>query len=242
MADELLLAIETSGPRGSVGLAGGGKTLRVRRLATDRRHAAELLPAIRELLDEHGRRLAEVDVFAYSCGPGSFTGLRLAATVGQMVQSAVGCRVVAVPTLEVIASNALRHPDRPARIVALLDARRGQVYAAAFERVDDETLRCTMEASLHAPVALLETVAPPFCIVGAGVRACVTACASSVGDVLDESYWPPAVEQVLAIARVMASAGRVCRPEEIVPLYIRPPACEEVYEQRRAEARRRRGE
>jgi hypothetical protein len=40
----------------------------------------------------------------------------------------------------------------------------------------------------------------------------------------------------------MASASRVCRPEQIVPLYIRPPACEEVYEQKRAAARKRRGE
>jgi len=242
MADELFLAIETSGPHGGVGLALGGRTLGVRRLAADRRHTSELLPAIRELLDEHGRRLADVDIFAYSCGPGSFTGLRVAATVGRMMQSAVGCRVVAVPTLEVIARNALAHPDRPTRIVALLDARRGQVYAAVFERVDDDTLRCVTEASLHEPNALLDTIEPPFCILGEGVRVHGEACAASKGKVLDEAYWPPSVEQVLAIARRMSAEGRFCRPEQIVPLYLRPPACEEVYEQRRAEARRRRGE
>jgi tRNA threonylcarbamoyladenosine biosynthesis protein TsaB len=242
MADELLLAIETSGPHGGVGLALGAQTLGVRQLATDRRHTAELLPTIRDLLGEHGRRLADVDVFAFSRGPGSFTGLRVAATIGQMMQSVVGCRVVAVPTLEVIARNALAHPDRLTRIVALLDARRGQVYAAVFERVDDDTLRCATEAGLHEPAALLDTIAPPFWIVGDGVQPYADVCAASRGAVLDETYWPPAVEQVLALARRMAADGRVCRPEEIVPLYLRPPACEEVYEQRRAEARRRRGE
>jgi tRNA threonylcarbamoyladenosine biosynthesis protein TsaB len=242
MADELLLAIETSGPHGGVGLALGARTLSVRELATDRRHTAELLPAIRELLDEHQRRLVDVDIFAYSCGPGSFTGLRVAATVARMMQSGVGCRVVAVPTLEVIARNALAHPDRPTRIVALLDARRGQVYAAVFERVDDDTLRCVTEAGVHEPNALLDTIEPPFCILGDGVWAHAAACAASKGAVLDEQYWPPSVEQVLAIARRMSAEGRFCRPEQIVPLYLRPPACEEVYEQRRAEARRRRGE
>ncbi len=242
MADELFLAIETSGPHGGVGLALGGRTLGLRRLATDRRHTAELLPTIRELLDEHERRLMDVAVFAYSCGPGSFTGLRVAATVGRMTQSAVGCRVVAVPTLEAIARNALAHPDRPTRIVALLDARRGQVYAAIFERVDADTLRSVTEAGLHEPNALLDTIEPPFCILGDGVKAHAEACAASKGAVLDEPYWPPSVEHVMAIAQRMAAEGRFCRPEEIVPLYLRPPACEEVYVQRRAEARRRRGE
>ena len=186
--------------------------------------------------------MADVDIFAYSCGPGSFTGLRVAATVARMMQSAVGCRVVAVPTLEVIARNALHHPDRTTRILALLDARREQVYAAVFERVDDDTLRCVTEADVHEPAALLNTIDPPFWIVGEGVRAYEEACAASEGKVLDRSYWPPSVEQVLAIAQRMAAEGRFCRPEEIVPLYLRPPACEEVYEQRRAEARRRRGE
>ena len=174
MADELLLAIETSGSQGGVGLTRGAQTLGLRRLAADRRHAAELLPTIRELLDEHERRLMDVDVFAYSCGPGSFTGLRVAATIARMMQSTVGCRVVAVPTLEVIARNALAHPARPTRIVALLDARRGQVYAAEFERVDDDTLRCVIDAAVHEPAALLDAIEPPFWIVGEGVHACST--------------------------------------------------------------------
>ncbi len=267
MADELLLAIETSGLLGSVGLALGGRTLNgqpldgpgldgqtlggpvlgaqvlgARYLSADRRHTSELLPTIRDLLRDNGRLPADVDVFAYSCGPGSFTGLRVAATVGRMLQSAVGCRVVAVPTLEVIARNALAHPDCPTRIVALLDAKRGQVYAAAYERVADNELRPLTEAGLYEPAALFGTIEPPFWIVGDGVGQHVEACAASGGDMLAESYWPPTVEHVLAIGWRMASEGRVCQPEEIVPLYLRPPECEEVYEKRRAEARRRRGE
>jgi tRNA threonylcarbamoyladenosine biosynthesis protein TsaB len=242
MADELLLAIETSGRVGSVGLARGERLLGLRELSADRRHTSELLPAVRDLLEEHGARLADVEIFCYSTGPGSFTGLRVAATMGRMMQSAVGCGVVAVPTLEVIARNALAHPDRPARIVALLDAKRQQVYAAVFERVEPNELRASVAAGLHEPETLLRAVVPPFWIVGEGVARHAAACAASAGRVLDESYWPPSAEQVIAIGRRMARAGRFCAPEEIVPLYIRPPECEEVYEERRAAARRRRGE
>jgi tRNA threonylcarbamoyladenosine biosynthesis protein TsaB len=242
MTDGLLLAIETSGRVGSVGLALGERVLGLRRLSADRRHTAELLPAIRDLLTEHGHGLGDVDVFCYSSGPGSFTGLRVAATVGRMVQSAVGCRVVAVSTLEVIARNAIAHPDRPGRIVSLLDAKRGQVYAAAYAREANGKLRPIVDAGLYEPAALLKGIEPPFAIVGEGVRQHAEACASSRGVVLDESYWPPSAEHVLAISRRMAAAGEICQPHEIIPLYIRPPECEEVYEQRRAAARQRRGE
>lgn len=242
MADELLLAIETSGRIGSVGLARGAELLGLRRLSADRRHTSELLPTIRDLLRDNRRRLADLDLFAYSCGPGSFTGLRVAATVGRMVQSAVQCRVVAVPTLEVIARNTLSHPDRPGRVVALLDAKRGQVYGAVYARVSDDELRSVVEAGLYQPAALFQTVERPFCVVGAGVTQHEQACRASGGVVLDETYWPPSAEHVLAIGRRLAAAGRFCKPDEIVPLYLRPPECEEVYEQRRAAARQRRGE
>ncbi len=242
MADELLLAIETSSRTGSVALAGGQRLLGRRRLSENRPHTSALLPAIDDLLRENGRRLAEVDIFAYSCGPGSFTGLRVAATVGRMMQSAVGCRVVAVPTLEVIARNTLAHPDRPKRVAALLDAKRGQVYGAVYERVAGDELRPLVSARLCEPATLLDSLELPFSIIGEGVRQHADACVASAGRVLDEAYWPPSAEHVLAIGRRLAAAGQVCKPEEIVPLYIRPPECEEVYEQRRAAARRKRGE
>jgi len=242
MSDRLFLAIETSGRVGSVGLALGRELLAVRRLSGQRPHTAELLPAIRDVLAESRWRPADVGVFCYSCGPGSFTGLRVAATIGRMLQSVVGCQVVAVPTLEVIARNALRDPHGPDRIVPLLDAKGGQVYAAAYERAAADGLRCVRDAGLYEPGELLSGIAPPFCILGEGVRQHAAACQASGGSVLEEDCWPPRVEEVLAIGRELAARGRICRPEEIVPLYIRPPECEEVYEERRAAARRRRGE
>lgn len=242
MAQELLLAIETSARVGSIGLARGGRLLGLRRLSADRRHTAELVPAVRDLLREHDRRLADVDLFAYSCGPGSFTGLRVAATMGRMMQSAVGCRVVAVPTLEVIARNTLAHPGKPARVAVLLDAKRGQVYGAVYERGADDELRSVVEAGLYDPAGWLKSIARPFWIVGEGAGKHAAACTASGGRVVDESHWPPSAEHVVAIAQRMAAGGRVCQPEEIVPLYIRPPECEEVYETRRATARRRRRE
>jgi tRNA threonylcarbamoyladenosine biosynthesis protein TsaB len=237
-----MLAIETSSRRGSVALAADGGLVAARRLTAERPHTAALIPAIADMLRDAGRRPADIDLFAYSSGPGSFTGLRVAATVGRMLQSAVGCAVAAVSTLEVLARNALDHPEKPRRIAAILDAKRRQVYGAVFERVDDGELRVVVAAGVYDPASWFAKVEQPFWILGEGVRYHGETCESSGGTVLDESYWEPSAEQVVVVGRRLVAEGRLCRPEQIVPLYLRPPACEEVYEQRRAEARRRRGE
>jgi tRNA threonylcarbamoyl adenosine modification protein YeaZ len=237
-----MLAIETSSLRGSVALGRGGRLLGLRRLSGDRRHTAELMPTIRDLLDENGLTAPDVGVFCYSRGPGSFTGLRIAATVGRMLQSAVDCRVVAADTVEVVARNVLSHPDRPERIVAILDVGRGRAYAALFERVGDAELCARIHPGACDPSRWLAELDEPFWITGEGLNRHRAACEASGGRIVDDSYWPPSAEHVLAVGRRMAVEGRFCRPEEILPLYLRPPECEVVYEQRRAEARRRRGE
>ena len=237
-----MLAIETSSLRGSVALGRGGRLLGLRWLSGDRRHTAELMPTVQQLLSEQDLHAADVRVLCYSCGPGSFTGLRIAATVGRMLQSAVDCRVIAVPTLEVVARNVLAHPEEPGRIVSILDAKRGRVYAALFERVNDAELRTLIDADVRDPAGWLIELEKPFWITGEGLTRHRAACEASGGKIVDDSYWPPSAEHVLAVGRRMAADGRFCRPEEILPLYLRPPECEVVYEQRRAEARRRRGE
>jgi len=240
MAEMCLLAVETSQRPGGVALAVGDAAPVGRPLTADRANAAELFPAIEQLLREAGRRLLDVTVLAYSCGPGSFTGLRVAATLGRMLQSTVGCRVVAVPTLEVIARNALAHPQRPRRLAVMLDARRGQVFGGLFERLGEE-LVTLVPAGLFEPQAWLRELGSPLWVLGAGVGSIAAAIVAGA-TVLEESYWPARAEQVAAIGVRLAAAGRFCSPEQIVPLYIRPPECEEVYERRRAAARERRGE
>jgi tRNA threonylcarbamoyladenosine biosynthesis protein TsaB len=239
---EIMLALETSGRRGSVAVARDGELAAFRWLSAERTHTSELMPTVQALLGEVGGRAADIEVYAYSHGPGSFTGLRIGATVGRVLQSAIGCRVVAVPTLEVIARSALSHPDRPGRLVAILDAKRGQVYGAAFERVSDSELRTVVEPGIYGPAAWLAGMERPFAILGEGVAIHRAACEASGGHILTEQYWPPSAEHVVSVGTRMAREGRFCRPEDIVPLYLRPPECEEVYETRRAAARRRRGE
>ncbi len=213
-----------------------------RTLTAERKHTGELLPALRDLLAEAGCRPRDVGCVCFSQGPGSFTGLRVAATVARMWQSAVGCRVIAVPSLEVIARNALSCLHHPARLAVILDARRGKLFGALFERDRDGELRTLADAALHEAAPWLAALEKPCWVLGEGVVKHAQTVAVAGLEALPEETWLPDARQVLAIGRRLAAAGRFCTPAQIVPAYLRPPECEEVYEQRRAAARQRRGE
>lgn len=253
----VFLGIELSSPRGSVALAQEqrpGNVLR-RTLAADRRHTAELLPAIRDLLHEAGLAPADVAVVCFSKGPGSFTGLRVGATVAALWQSATGARVVAVPTLDVIARNALRWPtpraaeqepgpagQEPGRYIAVVtDARQGRVFGAVYEwRRDEGSLQPVIPAALHEAAAWLPALPRPGVALGDAVAKYETELRAAGLTPLPPEYALPDAAELLVLGRRLAAAGVFCGPGEVVPDYLRPPECEEVYERRRAAARARR--
>ncbi len=237
-----VIAIETSSRRASVAAAEDGARVQQIDLLADRRHTSELLPAVRRLCGAMAWDVGEITAVYFSQGPGSFTGLRVAATVARMLHWSLGCEVVAVPSLEVIAHNALEREDRPPRIAVMLDAKRGQVFGALFEQDGAGRLRTIDKADLRDPAEWFAAIERPFCVIGDGVAAHRDTCEASGATVLDESYWTPAAANVVAIGDRMFDDGCLCHTEDIAPLYLRRPEAEEVYKQNLADARRRRGE
>ncbi len=237
----MLLAVETSHGQGSIALSDGATVLDARGLSAQRRHAAELLPAIVELMQSAGHHLRAVRVLAWSSGPGSFTGLRVAATLARMLQSATGCEVVAVPTLAVIAQNALEAPARSERLAVMLDARGQRVFGGLFA-LGGAVYETVQPAGVFEPAAWLAGLPRPVAVAGEGLRKYADLARGAGVELLPESCWAPRAEHVAMLGTRLAAAGRFCAPDEILPHYVRPPECEEVYEQRRAAARARRGE
>jgi tRNA threonylcarbamoyladenosine biosynthesis protein TsaB len=101
----LILAVETSSRVGSVAIATGEKILKELIFSGQMRHSAEIFPAILTLLQFIGRKPHNIDHIYISNGPGSFTGLRIAATFAKTMHLANRTKVIAVDTLDVIASN-----------------------------------------------------------------------------------------------------------------------------------------
>jgi len=126
----LLLAVETATAAPSVALWRGDALVGERAADPGRATAEALLPAVDALLVDAGLALAAVEGFAVSIGPGSFTGLRIGVATVKGLAFGTGRRAVAVSTLAALAA----HARGPGPVAAVLDARRGEVYAAGFAR------------------------------------------------------------------------------------------------------------
>ncbi len=127
-----VLAIETSALVGTVALCEADRCVARAEFSGTRNHAAELAPTVRALLAEHGG-LEAVGGYAISIGPGSFTGLRIGVAFVKGLAAVCPRPAVAVSSLRIIAVQALAlRPDTPCW--AILDARRGEVFAGLYDR------------------------------------------------------------------------------------------------------------
>jgi tRNA threonylcarbamoyl adenosine modification protein YeaZ len=153
-----LLAVETSGTHGGIALMEGQETraapagppprvIDEARLAEGLRHARDLIAAIRDACHRAAWDPRRIDLVAVSIGPGSFTGIRIAVTLAKFVAWNTGAKVVAVPTLRAMAENA---PADRRRIVPILDAKRGGLFAGIFERREGPPAEVGADAEVPA--------------------------------------------------------------------------------------------
>jgi tRNA threonylcarbamoyladenosine biosynthesis protein TsaB len=125
----VILAVETATLATSVALLRGEELVAEWTQVDARPHSERLLPAIDALLRGAGAAIGDVDAFAVSAGPGSFTGLRIGIATVKGLAFGSERPVAAVSTLAALAQAGA---DGSAPVAALLDARRGEVYAALF--------------------------------------------------------------------------------------------------------------
>jgi tRNA threonylcarbamoyladenosine biosynthesis protein TsaB len=139
-----ILAFDTATRVTAVALAGAGDTVERRDIpAPGRRpnHATQLLPLILQAMDAAEVGWEQIERIAVGLGPGTFTGLRIGAATGKALARATGAGLVGVSTLDALAQNVRGQPegggpgpvDGADAVLAVLDARRGEVYAAAWD-------------------------------------------------------------------------------------------------------------
>lgn len=126
--EPVLLAIETATRAGSVAVARGEKILASRSGDASASHSTDLIENIDTVLREAGAGLAAIDVFAAAVGPGSFTGLRIGLATVKSLAVSLSRKCVGVSTLAAIAHAG----GVSERVVALLPAGRGEVFAQMF--------------------------------------------------------------------------------------------------------------
>jgi tRNA threonylcarbamoyladenosine biosynthesis protein TsaB len=192
----IILAVETSTDACSVALRFNNTTLEHYEVVP-RLHARILLPLIDKLLKEAGISLAEVDVLACGCGPGSFTGIRIETSIIQGLSFGISKPVVPVSTLRALAQGAYRK-TQASHVFATLDARMQEIYWGLFA-VDAHGI---MQAESKE-------------------------CVQRPGDiVLPEGHWVeyrdfPQATDVALIAESEYRAGHAVSAEHVHPVYVR---------------------
>jgi tRNA threonylcarbamoyladenosine biosynthesis protein TsaB len=130
----LTLGIETSGSLGSVAVVESGKLLREQALELGRLHGQALIPAIRDVLSDCGKKARDCDLIAVSVGPGSFTGVRVGVVCAKTLAYAAQCRLAAVDALHAVACNS---PADVIRVSVICNAQRGDFFSATYGRDSD---------------------------------------------------------------------------------------------------------
>ncbi|MBM4210168.1 MAG: tRNA (adenosine(37)-N6)-threonylcarbamoyltransferase complex dimerization subunit type 1 TsaB [Gammaproteobacteria bacterium] len=199
-----------------------------------RGHAELILPMIDELLAEAGITLKDLNAIAFGRGPGSFTGVRLAASVVQGLAFGAGVGVVPVSTLKAVALRAVAGRAVAGRAVAAAapqathvlvcnDARMDEVYTAAFAMVGSELVALGPEQVLAPGLVQLPSVAGAHWIgAGRGFRAYPALGPlrlQALEEVFDDML-PHAVD-ILELAVPEVRAGRVLPPAAALPIYVR---------------------
>ena len=139
--------------------------------------AETLLPAVDSLLDRAGVALGELEAFAISIGPGSFTSLRVGIATVKGLAFESDLPVAPVSTLAALACAA-GPTDR--LVVPMLDARRGEVYAAAYAGASRREV--VLPEGVYTPEALCAKIRPPCVLVGEGAALCGEAIAAALGE------------------------------------------------------------
>ena len=185
--------------------------------AAGQTHSRLLLPMIDQVLRRKELTLAHIDGIAFGCGPGSFTGLRIACGVAQGLAFGGNLQVAGVSTL-----LALAEAVRSERVVCCLDARMGEIYHAAYERAG-ETWRTVHEASLCAPEDAPLLPAGTWTACGGGFAAHEAALKKRYTDRLSQvrpDIYPHAREIAVLGARQFEQ-GNAMPPDQALPFYIR---------------------
>jgi tRNA threonylcarbamoyladenosine biosynthesis protein TsaB len=224
------LALETSGRIGSVALAEDGRVLAEEQFPHGLQHAARIITVIDSLCRTAGWKPADLDELFVSIGPGSFTGLRIGITAAKTLAMATGVKLVAVPSVRVLAENA---PPEAGNVIIVLDAKRGQIFTARFERAGPGDDWIEVEpAHLDTLAAMLARSPRRVYLLGEGLPFHVGSPSQTEPGVIltPSTLWQAKASVVAHLGWQLARNGHFADPLTLAPFYVRPPDAQEKFD------------
>ncbi len=218
----VMLALDTSTSIGSIALERDGEVIVESSLDVRATHSETVLPEIDRLMITTGVSPEDLTAVVVGSGPGSFTGVRIAASLAKGICFAGGAELFAYSSLAAVAAGT----GAEGPVCALFDARRGQVYAGGY-RVSGvlEELFAPMVAPLEE---VLELVSPghAWTFAGDGADPGAEAIRRAGGRLASRDLWYPRASALVRLARLSPEWGRVVDPRQWQPEYVRLPAAQ----------------
>jgi tRNA threonylcarbamoyladenosine biosynthesis protein TsaB len=230
-----LLAIETATEACSVALIHGDELIARSEIAP-RRHTELVLPMADELLAAAGIGRHALDAIAVGRGPGAFTGVRLGVSLAQGMALALDLPVITISSLAALALEAPEEENTA--ILAVIDARMGEIYAACYRRDDNGGLVALDEERICTAETLVLPGAAAWQVVGSGWTTYASVLSQHLTGTLhsaDGLRYPQAAH-VAELAMREFRAGHVLPPEQALPVYLRDKVALTLVEQGKASA------
>jgi tRNA threonylcarbamoyladenosine biosynthesis protein TsaB len=211
-----LLAFDTSTEHLSLALIKGEASY-VFQVNAGQTHSQVILPQIDSLLKQANLQLGDLHGLAFGAGPGSFTGVRIAAGVAQGLGLGANLPVLGVCTL-----LALAQASGANKVIACLDARMGEVYHAAYEKVGAQW-QTLSEPTVCKPEAAPILLGTGWTGVGSGWQAYPVALAAVYSGqlVATQPDCLPSAMAILALSQADFAAGQALPAGSAMPIYVR---------------------
>lgn len=228
-----ILALETSAKAVSAAITEDGRVLASGYQDSGLTHSRTLMPIVEHLLKNTGMALKDCGAVAVAAGPGSFTGIRIGVSAAKGLAFGAELPAAGVSTLAAMARNVSFWEGLA---VCAMDARRGQVYNALFSCAGGRITRLTPDRAvgLDRLAEELREDPRPKIVLGDGGRLCAEYLS---GAGIPCRLAPPHLVMQNAVsvaleAEELAAAGGLVSPQDLAPVYLRPPQAERL----RAEA------
>ena len=226
-----ILALETTGNTASVAIVEGDNIIAEFSMSCIKNHSLTLMPLISSVLELSKLDLSDMSHIALSNGPGSFTGLRLAASTAKALAHGANLKIVPVPTLEALAYNAFMEN----RVVAaIMDARRGEVYASVYLCENGELKELTPNLNEDFSVFLdrVKALDVPATFIGDGCLVHGETIKKSGFSIAHYNILLQRASSVGLLALGRASKGMCVDYNDLELIYLRKPQAEREYEER----------
>lgn len=219
------MGIDSSTPESSVALVKDGRVLNQAEVDTNATVSNQILVLVDNVLTASNSKLADLDGFCLTTGPGSFTGLRVGASILKGLLLATSKPFVKIDSLEAVAWQAM---PTNSEVCAILDAKKKEVYTARFRPNNGTLKRLTSDQAL-TPNQLCQEIKEPTIFIGNGLNSYSLLLTSQLGKkFLPIQHKPPYTVAACAarIAEDRFENQKKNNPDEVNIKYVRKPEAE----------------